>query len=76
MKLIKLKKIGHILKILNADLCECAVTINGFALEYIPKEFQTFNICLIALKQNKKSIKYVLNDSMLRLYQYYTDRIS
>jgi hypothetical protein len=35
-----------------------SVKIDGFNLEYIPEEFQTLEICLAAVKQNRLAVRY------------------
>lgn len=40
-------------------LCLLAIQQNGLVLEYIKPENQTFEMCLAAFNQNKKSLKYM-----------------
>lgn len=44
------------------QLCNIAVKQNGAALQFVPKEFQTIDMCVLALEQDKSNIQYVLNN--------------
>lgn len=52
-------------KELTGVLCEKAVELNGFALKFIPKELQSEKMCITSIKQNKKYIEFVKNETVL-----------
>ena len=41
------------------ELCESAVNCSGCIIQCIPKEFQTEEICWLAIKQDPKAVKYI-----------------
>ena len=50
----------------TVDLAILMVSSNPNSLEFIPKEFQTDNVCEIALKKNALSLKFIQNPTLHR----------
>lgn len=46
----------------TAELCDIAVKQNGAALQYVPPELQTLELCVTALEHSKDNLQYVKNN--------------
>lgn len=45
------------------EMYEYAVSMNGYALQYVPSHKQTEDVCALAIIQNPFAIKYVHNQT-------------
>lgn len=43
------------------EICISAVNVDGLALEFVDIEFQDYEMCLQALRENKEAVKFILD---------------
>ena len=56
-------------------MCLEAVQQNGWALQYVPEELRTKELCEIAIKNNGKALKFIPDNLKNKLKHYAKDEI-
>jgi hypothetical protein len=54
---------------MSEEMCLLAVSNHGMALEYVPKEFMTKELCFAAVQQDREALKFT-DVSLLSAEEY------